>query len=261
MSGYVLFQMYSRRRAELIEKYEFYIQQARQRLLPQFEEEDIRNEANAAGEKFLEKHQHLFNPDRHDGSEFQEMAYDALVERYELLTEMRDNVRLSIAAGLFHEWEKNLRQWLVGEIQHWHFGKELQKMIWKKSFADVIDLLESCGWKVRDSAFFRDLDACRLVVNAYKHGNGPSLSELIGTYPEFYSDPYGDLRVGPQSAWSHASYEYLKVTDEDLNAFSKAVSAFWRDIPENIFDTQIENIPDWFVKAYEKDQDDKVPKS
>ncbi|MCC5845801.1 MAG: hypothetical protein JJU05_16255 [Verrucomicrobia bacterium] len=254
MSGYVLFQMYSGRRAELIAKNEFYLHQARKRLLSQFEEADIRKEANEAGEQFLVEHERYFNPDVHDGSEFQERAYDALVERYELLTEMRDNVRLSTVAGLFHEWEKNLRQWLVDEILHWYSGKNLHSEIWKKPLTDLFALLESFGWDLRASETFQALDACGLVVNVYKHGNGRSLHNLANRYPRFLNDPFGDVRAPTEESRCPPGWEYLKVTDQDLDAFSKAISAFWRDVPENVLNTQIEDPPDWFMKAYEKDQ-------
>jgi hypothetical protein len=248
----VLFQLYSGRRAELIEKNEFYLQQAQLRLLSQFSEEDIRKEADEEGERYLKEHEHLFDPERHDPEDFYEAAGDHLIDHYQMLSDMRDNVRLSIMAGLFHEWEKSLRQWLVDEIRHWHLGKDLQDAIWKKSFASLMDLLENFGWKVRKSPWFNDLDACRLVVNVFKHGNGPSLSELIGTYPQFYRDPFGDLTIGTGDACFYASYEFLKVTDEDVKTFSDAISTFWREIPKNICDTQIQRLPKWFVTAYEK---------
>lgn len=254
MSVYALFQMHAGLRAELIQKNLFYLQQAKKRLILHFDEEEICNEANAEGERFLEEHGHLFDPDRHDPSDFYEVAGDRRNDHYQMLVEMRDNVRLSVAAGLFHEWEKSLRQWLVDEIQHWHVGGNVWSMVWKRSFEDLVKFLESFGWEVRDSVFFRDLDACRLVVNVYKHGNGPSLTELDGRYPQYLHGPFRDLRFGSDENLGHASYEYLKVNDEDVEAFCNAISAFWRDLPENVLNTQIVNPPDWFVRAYEKDQ-------
>jgi hypothetical protein len=43
---------------------------------------------------------------------------------------MRDQTRLSIIAGMFHEWDKKLRSWLVKEIRHWHDGEEALKKTW-----------------------------------------------------------------------------------------------------------------------------------
>lgn len=250
----VLFQMHSALRADLIGKHEFYVRQAKKRLLSQFQEEDIRQEADSEGERFLEENQRHFNPDVHDGSEFYEMAGEAQSERYQLLFEMRNNVRLSIIAGLFHEWEKNLRQWLVDEIQHWHYGEDTKSTIWKKNVSDLFELLESFGWPLKCASYFKDLDACRLIVNVYKHGEGNSLNGLDQSYPKFLDHPFEEMRGIVGETWFSPSYEYLKVEDDDLEAFSDAILQFWKDVPENVLNTHITNPPSWLLKAIEKDQ-------
>ena len=257
MTDQVLFQMCSRRRADLIGKHQFYVDQAKLRLITQFAEGDIQAEADREGEKFLDDNQSRFNPEVHDGSEFFEMAGDVRDERYQLLAGMRDNIRLSIVSGFFHEWEKNLRQWLVNEVQHWHHGDVTKAHIWKRNLVGLFDLLESFGWVLRSSAFFQDLDACRLVVNVYKHGDGPSLTELANSYPQFLEDPLGGMCGEIGDGFFSPSYEHLKVTDENLEAFSAAIIEFWREVPESVFDCQITEPPSWLIKAIEKDDNKK----
>ena len=254
MTDRVLFQMYSGHRERLIEKHEFYIQQAKKRLLIQFTDEAISEEADRAAKESLERRGKYFDPDRHDPGDLEEAAYHDGVWQYQLMAELRDNLRLSIIAGFFHEWEKNLRQWLVDEVRHWHRGDSARAVIWKKNFIDICDLLESFAWPLRSSSFFKEIDACRLVVNIYKHGDGPSLFELAKSYPRFLEHPLEAMRVEVGRMWFAPSFEHLKVTDNDLDVFSAAIIQFWKDVPENVFDSQITDPPDWIRKAIEKDR-------
>lgn len=260
MTDPVLFQMWSHHRANLIEKHRFYVSQAEKRMMSQFQEQDIRAEADREGARFLEENQQYFNPDVHDGSEFHEMAGDARAERYQLLTEMRDSVRLSIISGFFHEWEKNLRQWLVDVVQRYprQTGERTRYAIWTTNLCakngGLFDLLESFGWQVKNATYFADLNACRLVVNVYKHGDGSSLNQLAKSYPNFLKHPLGGLCEWLGEEWSH---ENLIISDLDLEAFSTAIQSFWKDAPENVFSSQITDLPGWLSEAIKKDKNNK----
>ncbi|MFB2601744.1 hypothetical protein ACE04B_06850 [Rhizobium phaseoli] len=251
MSGYVLFQMWGPFRQSLIKGHLFYVEQARKRLLSQFA--DIEADANRATEEWLEQSGQHFDPDRHDPGDFYDAANDVGIEFYGLLSDMREQTRLSVVAGMFHEWDKQLRDWLVREIRHWHHAHNAALKVWSADFSQITDLLESFGWNVRGTDYFRRLDACRLVVNVYKHGEGKSLDELKKNFPEYLDDPFN----GSGGAFSNSKYHdhtHLKVSDDHLQSFSDAILAFWRDVPENVFDSQMTNIPDWFGKAINKDR-------
>src|SRR3546814_4366230 len=56
--------------------------------------------------------------------------------------------RLSVVAGMFHEWDKQLRDWLVREIQHWHHGETAALKVWSADFVQIAELLESIGWPI-----------------------------------------------------------------------------------------------------------------
>ncbi|MGM0561700.1 MAG: hypothetical protein ACQETX_11605 [Pseudomonadota bacterium] len=247
----MLFQMWDPYRQSLIDGHNFYVEQARKRLLSQFD--DIEAEADKAAQEWLERRQHKFDPERHEPSSFHEAATDAGIEFYELLSDMRDRTRLSVVAGMFHEWEKQLRDWLAHEIQHWHFGSGTPARVWSADFGKIADLLESFGWELRSQAYFSELDACRLVVNVYKHGEGPSLEELKQKYPQHLNDPFSGLSDAV-SQTRDLEHIHLKVSDEQFQAFSDAIVAFWKDVPENVFDSQITEPPDWFEKAIMNDR-------
>lgn len=252
MSGHVLFQMWGPFRQSLIDGHMFYVEQARKRLLSQFD--DIETEADKAAEEWLKRSSHSFDPERHDPSDFYEAANDAGIEFYQLLSDMREQTRLSVVAGMFHEWEKQLRDWLVREIGHWHRGDEAALAIWKAKFDQIFDLLEHVVWKVRSAPYLQTLNACRHVVNVYKHGDGKSLAVLKQNFPEYLDNPLKDVGVAYFAA-KHIDHTRLRVSDEQLQAFSDAIVAFWRDVPENVFASRTIDAPGWFEKAILKDRD------
>lgn len=249
MSRYILFNMWGPYRQSLIKRHQFYVEQARKRVLSQFE--NMEEEADKAAEEWLEQSSGRFDPDRHDPGDFYEAANDVGIEFYQLLSDMRDQTRLSVVAGMFHEWDKNLRGWLVQEIQHWHRGEMVVSKVWSVDFGKIADLLESLGWEIRSTDYFNTLDACRLVVNVYKHGTGKSLDDLKKACPEYLDDPFR----GSRPPWSEKllDHTHLKVSEKQFQAFSEAIVAFWRDVPEDVVGGQ-ELAPDWFEKAIRSDR-------
>lgn len=251
MSGYTFFQMWGPFRQSLIEGHLFYFEQAQKRLLSQFE--GIEVDAEQAGRDWLEKNSRNFNPDRDDPGDFYEKAHDVSIGFYELLGEMRDQTRLSVVAGMFHEWDKQLRDWLTREIHHWHRGDNAALKIWSADFRQIAELLESFGWNLCTTDYFQALDACRLVVNVYKHGKGKSLDELKDRFPEFLADSLAGLE-GMSLDMSYRDHTHLQVSDDQLKAFSEAILAFWRNVPANVIDSQLTEVPDWFGRAIMKDR-------
>jgi hypothetical protein len=251
MSGYVLFQMWEPFRKSLIAEHLFYVEQARKRLLSQFD--DMEAEADKAAKDWLDQNQSRFDPDRDDPDSFYEAAYENGIEFYQLLSDMRDEVRLSVVAGMFHAWDKQLRDWLVKEMRHWHHGKIAQSRVWSADFGKIVELLESFGWKIGNEAYFSKIDACRLVVNVYKHGDGKSLEDLKANYPEYIANLVGDTKYN--FLWRTLDHTHLKVNDEQITSFSDAIIAFWRGVPEEIRTSELISMPDWLKKAIASDKE------
>lgn len=246
----VLFQMWGPFRESLIKTHLFYIEQARKRLLSQFD--NIDTDADRAADEWLKRSAQYFDPDRDDPRGFYETANDVAIEFYGLLSNIREQTRLSVVAGMFHEWDKQLRSWLVHEIHYWHQGDKATSEVWKVDFGKIVDLLESLSWNVRNTDYFCMLDTCRLVVNAYKHGKGNALDDLRDHFPEYLDDSF----KGSSGTWTDTKYRdhtHLKVSDDQFRAFSEAILAFWRDVPENVDESQVTNVPGWFNNAILKD--------
>jgi len=249
MGNQFIFQMWWPFRQELISNHKFYVEQAQKRLLSQFE--DISGEADQFAQEWLSKADQWFDPERHDSDEFQERAYYESIAFYGLLTDMHDQTRLSVIAGMYHEWDKQLRDWLSLEIRRSFPGEETRSAIWKASFPNIFDILECFDWKVRAQPYFAQLDVCRLVINVHKHGLGDSLSDLKNDHPQFLEDVF---RESEKSVWDHClNHTPLKITDAHLTAFSDAIIAFWNDIPENALLTINTHTPKWFSRAIDKD--------
>lgn len=249
MDDFVIFQMWEPFRRSLIRGHQFYVEQAENRLLSQFS--NIEDEAHRASTEWLELRSKHFDPEWHDPADFYESALEAGVEFYELLSNMRNQTRLSVVAGMYYEWDKQLREWLVQELRHWANRDHVIAAVWRADFNDIIDLLEGVGWLIRKESFFKVLDACRLVVNVYKHGAGPALNRLEQDYPQYIPNPF----AAPKNTLYRSTYTdhtHLNVNEQQLQEFSEAIVQFWEGVPENTRASQATAIPPWFQKAYEK---------
>ncbi len=242
MSSYVFFHMMISFRDSLIEEHLFYVKQAQKRLLSSFA--NIDDDASKATEEWLKRAERFFNPQQDGPAQFYEQAEEEARKFYGLLSDMREQTRLSVVAGMFHQWDKELRDWLAREVAHWHAGQKAASAIWRADFDRVLDLLDGVGWKIRDKAFYHDLDACHLVVNVYKHGQGVSLNRLRERYPEFVVDVFQrSLSARPWRTDLWSSPKDLKVREDQIKAISQAIVGFWKDAPDRVLDDEIEAFP------------------
>ena len=245
----VFLQMWGPFRDHLVANHEFYVAQAKGRLLTQFNDEAMKADADQHAEDWLASRAQYFDPDRDDPADAYEQSWDEAVSFYQGLVDLQKTTRLSIIAGIYHEWEKQLRDWLGREMGHHRLGEHTNAAIWRVVIGDIFDFLECCQWPVRERPYYADLNICHLVVNVYKHGNGNSFKELKEKAPEI-AGPKDEL---PGFFLSALDYTNVEVTDADLNRFSDAIVAFWKDVPENVFFSQLSGEPKWLKKAVEKD--------
>ena len=245
----VFLQMWGPFRDHLVANHEFYVAQAKGRLLTQFNDEAMKADADQHAEDWLASRAQYFDPDRDDPADAYEQSWDEAVSFYQGLVDLQKTTRLSIIAGIYHEWEKQLRDWLGREMGHHRLGEHTNAAIWRVVIGDIFDFLECCQWPVRERPYYADLNICHLVVNVYKHGNGNSFKELKEKAPEIA----GAKDELPGFFLSALDYTNLEVGDADLERFSDAIVAFWQDVPENVFFSQLSGEPKWLKKAVEKD--------
>jgi hypothetical protein len=251
MSTYVLFSMDQPYRQWLIARHRFYVEQARKRLLSQFD--DMGGDADRAADEWLALQGQHFDPDRDDEGDYYQRASDEAVTHYQLLDDMRGTTHLSVVAGIYHEWDKQLREWIVNEVLRWHRGKEVRAKIWSKEFSNICDLLAALGLDIRTKPYFSMLNACYLIVNVYKHGEGGSFEKLRQNYPEYLVNPLDALRPLNNDYTNHRD---LTVNPDQIEAMSEAIVAFWTDVPASVNEGMLGKLPKWFENAIEKDRRD-----
>lgn len=245
--NYSLFQMWEPHRQSLINRHLFYVEQARKRLLSQFSDLESEEKANKVIEDWIQANGHRFNPDFYDEGDLYEEACD----HYHALLELRDQTRLSIISGMYHEWEKQLHQWMVDQMRGWCPTDSLEKIVWKVNLSQLNELTDQLGWSICKKPYFPLLDACRLVVNVYKHGNGDSLQDLRKKHPEYLRNLIsGSL---PEHFLDFLDHTQLKVSDEHLQHFSDAIVGFWKDIPKDIYDQENSEVPKWLEVIFNND--------
>ncbi|GAB2208957.1 hypothetical protein ROS1_57750 [Roseibium sp. ROS1] len=250
-SDRVLLYMWDPFRRRLVEELDFFKEQADQRLLSQFE--NISQEAEAHAQEVYEASGACFNPECHDAADFVGSAQDAGIRFYELLDDMRRQTIFSVAAGMYHQFEIKLRDFLVREFQKSFSGEKLKQKLWRQEISKIFDLVEGCGWKVRNEPFFEHIDACRLVVNVYKHGDGKSLDELLDKYPKYLRSPFNDDNVRPWTVG--VDYTSLTVGREDLCVFHHAFRDFWNSIPVYTHFSDAVGVPEWVGNAIMSDRE------
>ncbi|WFR96113.1 hypothetical protein [Rhizobium tumorigenes] len=240
-----LLQVWTPWRNQLISQLDFYFEQANERLIAQFG--DIEGEAETHGEETYRRLETTLDPEHYDQADAADMAQDQSIERYEMLSDMRRDVHLSVAAGLYHQWEKELRDWLSRELARSFEMEYLEPKIWSALMSEILDLLGNWGWDARALPQHNKIEACRLVVNVYKHGKGKALDALQSGFPEYLRESDDD------EIWSkYADHTSLSVTADQLGEFHAAFTQFWQEIPENIFWDGSFEVPDWFEKAAKK---------
>ncbi|MGB3805863.1 MAG: hypothetical protein WA936_01550 [Erythrobacter sp.] len=246
----VFLQMWGQTREYLIANHEFYVAEAKRRLLDQFDEGTLKADADRHADEWLAARGQNFDPDRDDPADDYEQSYHEGIAFYQGLVGLRETTRLSIIAGMFHEWEKQVRDWLGKELGHHGYGKHAHAAVWSVKLDELFDLFEKCGWNVRALGFFEQLHRCQLATNVYKHGNGPSFEALKTKAPDLVGKDT-DL---PAFFVSALEYTALNVTNDDLSRFAEAITAFWRELPENIFFSQVADVPKWLERAFRKER-------
>lgn len=231
MAGRIQLHMWDPFRDHLLRRHAFYVEQAKGRVLSQFK--DINGEA----EKFADDEYDRIGLQpayyEMDDCAAAEMANDRAQDFYGLLTDLHREMTLATLAGLYHQWDKDLRGFIDSELgKDGVASDDIKKVVWKRDIAEVVKLLAEFGWDCRTDDFFADLDAARLVVNVYKHGKGKSLDDLVAQHPEFLREGLAGFSLG--SSRDYVDHEWLSVSDEQFDRIATAIEAFWRAFPERL---------------------------
>jgi len=211
----------------IVQAHDFYVEQVNKRVIAQFQ--DMEGDADRYAKAEYERLSARYGREDADPADVAESAHDNAVGYYSLLHDLRQQVILGAVAGPYHQWEKQLREFIVRELAHEVKRDLATEFAWSGNIGDVFGWLGQFGWDVRTQTFFPAIDACRLVVNVYKHGNGSALAQLDKKYPKYLPDPIGKLM--PSERLKLVSYEWLAATEEDFAEIANGLRAFWKNFP------------------------------
>lgn len=221
--------MWSGTRGILLERHRFHVEQVRLQQFAQFR--DIDGEADRYADATYERIGALPSHGEHDVADISEAAWDEAIGFHGQLTDLRKQIILNAIAGMFHQWDKDLRGFIDRELARDIGRGDIMKHVWKSTGADIVQLLEEFGWPVRQAPFYPSLEALGLIVNVYKHGKGPSLKTLHERYPRY-------LRGGSTDRlwlFDYIDHDWLTVEESDFEEFAAAIETFWSDMPERLY--------------------------
>lgn len=235
-----VFHMSSMTRSHLLSRHDFYVEQIRKRVLSQFD--DIDGEADEYAQTEYERMGQLPGSEDSDMSCVADTAHERAVEYYQLLSDLRQQTYLSAVAGMYHQFDKDLREFLETQLVGLVDGKTgnrvdydyTKRNLWKPPIEDIFGALKELGWDLRKEPYYPQLDACRMVVNAYKHGKGGSLDSLRANYPQYVKSPLEEKGLEISGQDDFIDHEWLKVSANDFDELSNAIRQFWDSIPRDL---------------------------
>lgn len=236
--------MWEPERQEIIRQHDFYLEQAKKRLLSQFD--NINQEVKYLENNIYQKAIQNFGPDDDEAMLYEKIRDDGIYYHM-ALEEMLTRTRLSIVAGMYYNFDKTIRNWIIKETRfHRPIGEEFNKSIWSPKF-DCIQFFKKFEWDIRKCNFYEDLNLLRLVVNVYKHGYGDSYNVIIKKYSYLIN-----------SARDHNYCGYsddidLNIDETHIELFNNSIKRFWQLIPHNCVLNNYQLLPDTLKEAYEKD--------
>lgn len=174
-------------------------------------------------------------------------AHDAGINYLWSLSEMQNTVLLALTAGMYHQFDKKLREHTIRELSNWCKREIITLMVWDLSFHRLCELLEWIGLKISGTKYGESIKACNLVVNVYKHGDGDAHRKLSCNHPEYY--PYA---TGFRRGKSEPKHDDLHVSEEQFVSFSDSITSFWKAVPEECYYLDLKEPPTWLDKVVGK---------
>ncbi|HKY87659.1 MAG TPA: hypothetical protein VJL90_12925 [Pseudorhodoplanes sp.] len=222
--------MWSGTRARYLQRHDFYVDQVRKRVLSQFS--NIEEEAERYSQEEYERLSSLPGREDVDMADLAQSATDNGQEFYGLLHDLRTQMILGSVAGMYHQWDKDLREFLELQLRHNYTADDVLKIAWNEN---VFEILKQFGWDCSSSTFFKDIDACRLIVNVYKHGKGSSLKQLAKSHPEYLKNPLADFGGIWATSETHLEHDWLILSEAQFEKLAAGFRRFWKDFPERLF--------------------------
>lgn len=156
-----------------------------------------------------------------------ETAYEHALEKARQFMELRSAFLATGVSGLFHLFEKQVLRHLNNELRDW-LDKPISQWQDATIILEKLRKLNEDGQESNLHEFINDINIkeLRLVANAVKHGEGPSLNKLreIGAVVVRDEIIKEDCNVGAGTILG----VYLSITPEDIIRYRDSIIKFWR---------------------------------
>jgi len=141
---------------------------------------NIEPEATAAAEAlFNERMNRVCGPDGPD-EDAGSVADDAREHGFSVYSDLEFVRRLVTGlaiAGLYHLWERLLKEFLVREFGQFNPPIVPREKVLGAEFRPLVGMLKNQGWEIAKESFYLDLDVLRLVVNVV-NCDPPDVAEI-----------------------------------------------------------------------------------
>ena len=224
------FHFCSSNRAWALGQHRALVHGVREKLLPAFE--CIEAEARAFAEQ---EHERLARrPSWGDGTDMVEVAEEAIErghERYQDLLFVQGQLQALSVAGLYHLWERTLKEFLVRELRWMETPGKIIRKIRLAGFVELMSILARLDFAVRDQSFFNGLKTVSLIANTCKHGKGPAFKRLAKEAPEFLRGPY---QTDSLFLFNRPEPDDLWIDTSKIEELASAIEQFWISMPESL---------------------------
>jgi len=197
------------------------------RILPTFN--NLEDEAKEIEEAENERLSALSCPDD-DGAVIAEKAFEAGLDHFVRMRNMRQGILNMFCSGLYHLFEQLLINFYRLEI--FGIGREVEHNLSIKGVKQ--DFLEKTGLDLGLIGDWQLIDELRLIANTVKHADGDSSLALKEKKPNAFVNPalagFPTLRRKPGPVFKPMFGEDLYVKIEDFSLYVETVKRFWLEL-------------------------------
>ena len=166
--------------------------------------------------------------DNFDPGDYAEAAQAHGIEVYEYLHFTRRQLLGLATAGLYHLWERLLKQFFCKELRGWTFnGSTVQQIVAPADFQRLEEFLSQFGFPLAQQPYYSELSELRLVANVVKHGDGKSCEELQALVPDLFGGYNYHFDIFSKA-------DSLELKPSDFIRYAKAATDYWNTFPENL---------------------------
>ena len=153
--------------------------------------------------------------------------------------QLMTHANMSFCLAIHSLWERQIRTYLIGTVQHLRMTKPAVKDIQAATWTETVKYFRSVkGHDLKKFDSYDRLDTLQLLGNTCRHGDGVSSKRLFAKCPELWPEASKSFWVGPVP-----SVLFLQIPDAFIAKLVDAIVLFWIDMRILSFEHLAEQIP------------------